>query len=105
MKRFSSRHPVTVVAGSLLAVVSIAAIAQAATDTIYKYSTPKIGTFSISHLAMSPDSDAADYTIELNGGYLQLLSGTGCLVLAEIGHSELQNRPLSASVRRSAPRM
>jgi hypothetical protein len=34
MKPFSSRHPAIIAAGSLAAVVSVAAMAQAATDKI-----------------------------------------------------------------------
>ena len=79
MNLFSSRHSATIAAGSLVAIVSATAVAQAATDTIYKYSTPKIGNFSINPFAMSPTEDGVDYSTQfIAGGFIRLSSGTGC---------------------------
>jgi hypothetical protein len=74
---FASRRALTI-AGSLLAIVSIAAIAQAATDTIYRYSTPRTGVFQLSALAMTPTDKNVDYEIEAPGGRVRMLSGSGC---------------------------
>jgi hypothetical protein len=75
MKLFSSPHSITVVAGSLVAIVSIAAIAQAATDTIYKYTTPKNGTFQISALAMIPEWHNTEYDIDYEGALVSYNNG------------------------------
>jgi hypothetical protein len=75
---FSSRRTLTI-AGSLVAIVSIAVVAQAATDTIYKYTTPKIGSFSMSPVQLSPNADNIDYSSDLfAGGRITVWSGSGC---------------------------
>jgi hypothetical protein len=74
---FSSDRALTL-AGSLVAIVSIAAIAQAATDTAYKYSTPKAGNYQISALAMTPENSGFDYAIQRLGGFVE--GAGGCFV-------------------------
>lgn len=75
-KPVSSRRTLIVAAGSLAAIVSIAAVAQAATDTIYRYTTPKTGSFSISPLQLTPNSNTVAYSVDfVDGGRIQ---GTGC---------------------------
>ncbi len=72
MKRLLLRHPVSIAVGSLTAIVSLAAIAQAATDTVYKYRTPKTGAFTINVMAMAPNrpGGVGDYDISFGGGTL-----------------------------------
>jgi hypothetical protein len=79
---FSSRHTLIVAAGSLAAIVSIAAIAQAATDTIYKYTTPKPGVWHVSASAMTPEASNVAYQIALANGALKVTAGEGCFVEA-----------------------
>jgi hypothetical protein len=67
----------TVVAGSLLALVSIGGAAQAITDTIFKYSAPKTGYFTIDAMAMAPDgtSSADDFSITWATGLFTSTNG------------------------------
>ena len=107
----SSRHPVLVAAGSLVAIVSVAAVAQAATDTIYKYSTPKHGTFLISALALAPENHDVDYQVQFNGGSARLNAGVGLLHRRELAArrddhctvDSLQERCRTNSVIRPLP--
>jgi hypothetical protein len=78
MQRLSLRHLVSTAVAALATILGISAIAQAATDTIYKYSTPKMGVFTISPLAMTPYALGIDYTAEATLGQLQVNSGQGC---------------------------
>lgn len=50
------------VAGSFLAILTVVGATQAANDTIYKYSTPKTGFYTIDHTAMIPTSSSMNYT-------------------------------------------
>jgi hypothetical protein len=69
-KLFAYRRSATVVAGGLLALVSIGGTAQAITDTIFKYSAPKTGYFTIDAMAMAPNggSSAAEFGIAWDAG-------------------------------------
>jgi hypothetical protein len=60
----------TIVAGGILAIGPLGGTASAATDTVYKYATPKTGYYSISAKAMTPDGDtsAASYFISSGVG-------------------------------------
>jgi hypothetical protein len=49
------------VAGSLLAILTVVGTAQAANDTVYKYSTPKTGYFTIDHTTMVPTASGVNY--------------------------------------------
>jgi hypothetical protein len=60
---------------SVLGNVAIAGSAQAATDTIFKYSTPKTGYLSIGNAAMAPSQSTSAY---VNYFYSSGLSATGC---------------------------
>ena len=62
-KHLSFRHALTAAAISLAAIASFAASAQAATDTIYKYTKPRTGYFMAHPFAMVPDGHAPDYEI------------------------------------------
>lgn len=48
--------------------VLVATSASAVTDTTFRYTTAKTGFFTISVLAMKPDSSLADYSVTLNDG-------------------------------------
>src|ERR1700754_3166977 len=62
---------------SLIASILCPSAALAATDTIFKYTEPKTGSFSINPMAMSPDSDDVDYFINYGGSTLKS-SNVGC---------------------------
>ncbi len=61
-----------------LTVFLLASPASAATDTIYKYSSPKTGIVSISTMAFSPDSASTSGKAWLNKWFGNILTGDGC---------------------------
>jgi hypothetical protein len=66
-----------IISGTILMAAAIFGTAQAATDTIYKYSTPKTGSFTIDNLAMSPtESPSPAYENKLHSGLVA--SGFAC---------------------------
>jgi hypothetical protein len=75
---FNFPRSATVAAGSLLAILAICGTAKAVTDTIFKYSAPKTGYFTIDHMAMAPDGDGADYTISWGDGLFLNTMGSRC---------------------------
>ena len=77
---FKSRPAVMFAAASGLAVLLLTGAAQAVTDTVFKYSTPKNGNFTIDRMAMTPaDTDAADnFTIETGTGQGLRANGPQC---------------------------
>ncbi len=52
--------------GSLLAAVSLSGVAQAVTDTIFRYSTAKIGYFGIDAMALAPQNSHAASQLSSN---------------------------------------
>ena len=82
-KHLSFRHALTAAAISLAAIASFAASAQAATDTIYKYTKPRTGYFMAHPFAMVPDGHAPDYEINYAQGSLTMeVTGLGCFQAA-----------------------
>ena len=81
---FTSRNAVAFATGGFVAALFLAGAAHAITDTIFKYSTPKTGSYGISPLGFVPgDNQAADgYAFVIAGGFqsLQLSNGhtNGC---------------------------
>ena len=80
---FNCSRSAAVAAGSLFTILAICGTANAVTDTIFKYTAPKTGYFTIDGLAMSPDSAGADYFIDFSGG-LGLNSGSGTCFTAGV---------------------
>ena len=65
----TSRRVALAAAGGLLAALTLSGAAQAITDTVFRYTTPKTGHFGIDVMAMAPDrTDAADdYLVSWSG--------------------------------------
>ena len=74
MKFLCSRTVIATAAGTLLAALLLNGVAQAVTDTIFKYSKPKTGYYSISTLDMIPSNSADVYG---QSGADQLIPGAG----------------------------
>jgi hypothetical protein len=73
----TSLRPATVAAASLCAILAIAGAAQAVTDTVFKYTTPKIGFFTVDAMALAPDgSSNVAFFNDWDGG-LAALTGNG----------------------------
>jgi hypothetical protein len=79
------RNPITrkgalFAAGGFVAALFIAGAAHAVTDTIFRYSTPHNGYFSIDRMAMTPvDTDAAqNFSIEIGNGQGLRATGPQC---------------------------
>jgi hypothetical protein len=72
---FVSRNIAAFSAGSALTALILGGAAHAVTDTLFKYSTPKTGYFSIHPMALSPANHTATYSIGFTDG---VLNGTGC---------------------------
>jgi len=60
---------------SALAIIVLGGAAHAVTDTIFKYTNPRTGFFTIDPMALSADTDGRTYTIDYTNGNI---SGTGC---------------------------
>jgi len=67
---FVSRPVLMLAAATGFSALLLSSAGQAATDTIYSYSTPRNGYFSIDRMAMMPTDDvgAADFLIETGNG-------------------------------------
>jgi hypothetical protein len=74
----STRHSVKIAAAALVAMAAVAADAHADTSNIFSYTKPKVGSFSISPLAMSPDAGGADYYINFTGALTMEAGNTSC---------------------------
>ena len=74
-----SRNGATVIACALVAALSFSGVAQAITDSVFRYDTPKTGYYTIDAMAMSPDSSptAASYG-NIAGSGLGGSQGTKC---------------------------
>jgi hypothetical protein len=66
------------IVGSLLAVLAVAGTAQAVTDTVFKYSAPKNGFFTIDHTAMTPLASGSSYTSSFDTGLRLTTNGGPC---------------------------
>jgi hypothetical protein len=66
----TSRRVALAAACGLFAALPLSGAAQAITDTVFRYTNPKTGHFSIGVMAMAPASDTASYTVNWNGGSL-----------------------------------
>jgi hypothetical protein len=77
----TSRRVALAATGGLLAALTLSGAAQAITDTVFRYSTPKNGYFTIHVMAMTPDSNASanDYLIDV-GGTLSTGTANLCFV-------------------------
>lgn len=71
---FLPRNIATFALGAL-AIVALGGAAHAVTDTIFKYTNPRTGFFTIDPMALSADTDGRTYTIDYQNGNI---SGTGC---------------------------
>ena len=71
---FTSRRAAIVAAVGLLAALSFSGVAQAITDTVFRYSTPKTGFYSIYHHALNPLNhfDAVAYLRDFNSGLFNI---------------------------------
>jgi hypothetical protein len=58
-----------------LAIIVLGGAAHAVTDTIFKYTNPRTGFFTIDPMALSVDDDNRSYTIDYANGNI---SGAGC---------------------------
>lgn len=81
-------------ASGLVAVAVISGGAYAVTDTVFKYTAPKTGYFSVSHLAMVPLQDTAAF---FNG-----IGGTGLTVPSTECFSAGVNLPHGAKMTQLA---
>jgi len=77
----TSRRVALIAAGGLFAALALSGAAQAITDNIFRYTTPKNGYFTIHVMAMTPDSNASanDYLIDV-GGHLSTGANNLCFV-------------------------
>lgn len=76
MKTYFASSRIAVAAASIIAVLSFSGVAQAITDTVFRYSSPRIGRYTVDHLAMAPDRTSAansNYGNTIAGG---LTTGT-----------------------------
>jgi hypothetical protein len=73
----SARHVAAAAAGGIFAALSFSGIAQAITDTVFKYTVPKTGYYSIDRTAMYPGStnSGADYQVGTSTPGLGLITG------------------------------
>jgi len=74
LSAFLPRHMATFALGAL-AIVLLGGGAHAVTDTIFKYTNPRTGFFTIDPMALSADTDSRTYTTDYQNGNI---SGTGC---------------------------
>jgi len=75
-----SSRSAAMISASILAAAAILGAAQAATDTIFRYSTPRMGVFGIDNMALSPDgNDSLNYRNDWDSGLTPLTPGDdGC---------------------------
>jgi hypothetical protein len=65
---------------ALVATTAAIGTAQAITDTIFQYSSPKTGYLTISPAALSPTADGVDYIIGFSGGVHLQTNSLQCFV-------------------------
>lgn len=70
---FTSRNGAFFAAGGFLAALFITGAAQAITDAVFQYSTPKIGYLSINVAEFTPENYLIQYT--KTAGYIEMLFG------------------------------
>ena len=70
MKPHLTFHPAAVALAGVVAALSFSGVAQAITDTVFRYSPAKTGFYSIDSMAMSPISTASGtgYVTEWGAG-------------------------------------
>jgi hypothetical protein len=74
-----SSRSAAMISASILVAAAILGAAQAATDTIYRYSTPKTGFLGIDNMALIPDSDnALAYQNNWDTGLRPRMGENGC---------------------------
>jgi hypothetical protein len=73
-------YPRSAAAGAAVALAVVAAVgtAQAITDTVFKYSTPKTGFFTIDAMALAPDNSGALYFNDWDDGLEASAGNTAC---------------------------
>src|SRR5690348_16507875 len=71
---FLPRNMATFALGAL-AIIVLGGAAHAVTDTIFKYTNPRTGFFTIDPMALSADTDGRTYTTDYQNGNI---SGAGC---------------------------
>jgi hypothetical protein len=72
---FLTRNIAVLAASAVALVLVIGGAAHAVTDTVFKYTNPRTGFFTIDPMALTPDPDFRTYTTSYNAGNL---TGTGC---------------------------
>ncbi|HTM74105.1 MAG TPA: hypothetical protein VL198_12825 [Pseudolabrys sp.] len=66
-------------AGGFVAALFLAGAAHAITDTVFKYSTPQVGHFTVDALGFSPDSNGVQYGTDwTSGGKTTSAQSFGC---------------------------
>ena len=80
MKTFLAFPSATAIAlGSVVAAFSFSGVAQAITDSVFRYDTPKTGYYTIDAMAMSPDSSPTALSYgNIAGSGLGGSTGTRC---------------------------
>jgi hypothetical protein len=82
MQQLSFRHSAFLTAAAVATILGIGAAAHAATDTIFRYSTPRTGFYSVSAVGMTPEVPGIDYVSDHVSGSLYVLSDGGCFTAA-----------------------
>ena len=77
---FTSRNAAIAAAGGLVAALLFSGVAQAITDTVFRYSPVKTGHYTIDHFALHPinSSVANEYSHGLNEGLVSNSAVGGC---------------------------
>jgi hypothetical protein len=78
---FTSRRAAIAAAGGLVVALSFGGVAQAITDTVFKYTNPRTAYYSIGHLALNPlgTAFAGHYARDYTGGLVNNGAGAACL--------------------------
>ena len=76
------RRLALVAAGGLVAALSFGGVAQAITDSVFKYSSPKTGALMLSPADFVPSStgSASDYSMSVTGGITTASAGQVCFL-------------------------
>jgi hypothetical protein len=75
---FTSQRAAMAAAGGLVIALFFSGVAQAITDSVFRYSTPKTGFYSIDHLAVTPLRSIDSYLREFNAGLVNTGSQQAC---------------------------
>jgi hypothetical protein len=75
---FTSQRAVLAAAGGLVIALFFSGVAQAITDNVFRYSTPKTGYYSIDHLAVTPLRSNDTYQREFDAGLHNTGAGQSC---------------------------